>query len=98
MQKALTQMNVQIHHVISDITGVTGLGIVNAILAGEREPAVLAKLRDRRIKASEETIRRSLEGDWKHEHLFTLGLNAILTATNGPTLNCGGRRKSRATT
>lgn len=72
MQKALTQMNVQIHHVISDITGVTGLGIVDSILAGERDPAVLAKLRDRRIKASEETICKSLEGNWQAEHLFTL--------------------------
>jgi transposase len=72
MQKALTQMNVQIQHVISDITGVTGMAIVDAILGGERDPAVLAKLRDRRIKASEEIIRKSLEGNWHQEHLFTL--------------------------
>ena len=59
MQKALTQMNVQFQHVISDITGLTGLAILDAIVAGERDPAVLAKLRDPRIKASEETIRKS---------------------------------------
>jgi transposase len=53
MQKALTQMNVQIQHVISDLTGVTGLAIVDAIIAGQRDPAVLAKLRDPHIKASE---------------------------------------------
>src|SRR6516165_3527265 len=72
MHKALTQMNVQIQHVISDITGVTGLAIVDSILAGERDPAVLAKLRDRRIKANEETIQKSLEGNWRREHVFTL--------------------------
>jgi transposase len=72
MQKALTQMNLQIHHVISEITGMTGLAIVDAILAGERDPAVLAKLRDHRIRASEEIVRKSLVGNWKQEHLFTL--------------------------
>jgi len=72
MQKALNQMNLQIHHVISDITGLTGLRIVDAILAGERDPAKLAKLRDGRIKASEETIIKSLVGDYRREHLFTL--------------------------
>ena len=72
MHKALTQMNVQIQHVISDITGLTGLGIVDRIIEGERDPAVLAKLRDWRIKASEETIRKSLEGNWRPEHVFTL--------------------------
>jgi transposase len=72
MHKALTQMNVQIQHVISDITGLTGLAIVDALLAGERDPAALAQLRDPRIKASEETIRKSLEGNWRGEHLFAL--------------------------
>jgi hypothetical protein len=52
MQKALDQMNLQVHHVISDITGQTGLAIVDAVLAGERDPLVLAKLRNDRIKAS----------------------------------------------
>jgi hypothetical protein len=72
MQKALDQMNVQLHHVISDITGNTGLAIMDAILAGQRDAAVLAKLRDPRVKADEETIARALTGDWRPEHLFTL--------------------------
>ena len=72
MQKALDQMNLQIHHVISDITGLTGLRIIDAILAGERDPLKLARLRDGRIKASEETIVKSLVGDYRREHLFTL--------------------------
>jgi transposase len=72
MQKALTQMNVQFQHVISDITGLTGLAILDAIVAGERDPAVLATLRDPRIKASEETIRKSLEGNWRVEHILVL--------------------------
>jgi transposase len=72
MHKALTQMNLQIHHVISDITGSTGLAIVDAILNGQRDPAELAKLRDSHIRASEETICKSLVGTWRLEHLFTL--------------------------
>jgi transposase len=72
MQKSLTQMNVQIQHVISDITGLTGLAIVDAIVDGQHDPMELAKLRDPRIRASEETIRKSLEGNWRPEHLFTL--------------------------
>src|ERR1700693_6552804 len=62
MHKALTQMNLQIHHVIDDITGLTGMAIVDAILAGERNPAVLAELRDRRSKGSGSKIRKSLVG------------------------------------
>ena len=72
MHKALTQMNLQIHHV-SDITGSTGRAIVDAILAGQRDGAELAKLRDPHIKADTETIRKSLEGNWRSEHLFTFG-------------------------
>jgi transposase len=72
MQKALDQMNLQLHHVISDITGQTGLMIVDAILAGERNPQVLAALRHDRIKAPEEVIAKSLVGDYRSEHLFTL--------------------------
>jgi transposase len=72
VHKALTQMNLQIHHVINDITGVTGTAIIEAILAGERDAAVLAKLRQPEIHADEETIRKSLEGDWRREHLFAL--------------------------
>ena len=73
MQKALDQMNLQLHHVISDITGLTGLTIVDAILAGQRDPFALAKLRHERIRASEEVIAKSLVGDYRAEHLFTLG-------------------------
>ena len=65
-------MNLQIYHVISDITGTTGLAIVDAILAGQRDAAELAKLRDPHIKAHTETIRKSLVGNWRSEHLFTL--------------------------
>ena len=72
MQKALDQMNLQLHHVISNITGLTGIRILDAILAGERNPHQLAKLRDRRVKAAEETIAKSLVGDYRREHLFTL--------------------------
>ena len=72
MQKSLDQMNLHLHHVMSDITGKTGLAILDAIFAGQRDPKVLAKLRDRRIKASEETVAQALEGDYRHEHLFTL--------------------------
>jgi transposase len=72
MQKALDQMNLQLHHVISDITGLTGTAIIEAILKGERDPAVLSKMRDRRIKASAKTIAAALVGDFRPEHLFTL--------------------------
>ena len=72
MQKALDQMNLQLHHVISDLTGTTGLAILDAILQGERDPQVLAQLRDRRIKASAQTIAQSLVGDYRPEHLFVL--------------------------
>lgn len=72
MQKALDQMNLQLHHVISDIVGQTGLAIVDAILAGQRDPQKLAKLRNERIKASEQVIVKSLVGDYRPEHVFTL--------------------------
>ena len=72
MQKALDQMNLQLHHVISDITGQTGLAIVDAILEGKRDPFELAKLRNQRIKATEAVIAKSLVGDYRPEHLFTL--------------------------
>jgi transposase len=72
MQKALEQMNVKLSHVISDLTGVTGLAIVDAILNGERDLKKLAGLRDARVHASEETIMKSLEGDYRLEHLITL--------------------------
>jgi transposase len=72
MQKALELMNIKLHTVISDIDGKTGLQIIQAILAGERNPEVLADMRDYRIKASRETLIKSLEGYWTPEHLFEL--------------------------
>ena len=72
MQKALTQMNLQLTNVITDITGQTGMNIIRAIVAGERNPLELAKHRNYRIKASEVEIAKSLEGTWKAEHLFCL--------------------------
>jgi transposase len=72
MQKALDQMNLQLHHVISDITGTTGLAILDAILEGNRDGNALAMLRDPRIRATHETIVKSLVGDYRPEHLFTL--------------------------
>lgn len=72
MQKALQQMNVRLDKVISDVTSVTGLQIVDAILGGERDPRKLAKLRDPRCANSEETIALALHGNWRAEHLFAL--------------------------
>jgi len=72
MQKALEQMNLKLAHVVSDITGLTGMGIIKAILSGERDPVKLAKLRDPRCKSSEATVARALEGHYREEHLFTL--------------------------
>ena len=72
MQKALTQMNVKLHHVISDITGKTGMDIMEAIVGGERDARKLARLRDPRIKADEKTIAKSLQGHWREEHIFEL--------------------------
>jgi transposase len=72
MQKALSLMNLQLHNVISDITGTTGMRIIRAILAGERDRDKLASLKDHRIKNSAEIIAKSLEGDYRVEHLFAL--------------------------
>jgi transposase len=72
MQKALQQMNVQLPQVLSDVTGVSGLAIIAAILAGERDPAKLAALVDRRVRATALTIQKALVGDYRPEHLFVL--------------------------
>ncbi len=72
MEKALTQMNVKLQHVISDITGVTGMAILEAILAGERDPQKLAQLRHERCKNDEATIALALQGNWREDHLFAL--------------------------
>src|ERR1044072_8935669 len=72
MQKSLQQMNLLLHNVVSDITGVTGMKIIKAILAGERDPRVLASNRDDRCKQSSATIAKSLVGNYRAEHLVAL--------------------------
>jgi len=72
MQKALTQMNIQLANVISDVVGETGQKILRAIVAGERDGQVLAKLKNRLIHASQDEIAKSLQGNWRSEHLFSL--------------------------
>lgn len=72
MQKALVQMNLQLQVVLDDITGATGMRIIRAVLAGERDPHRLAALRHGRCKHSEATIAEALRGDWREEHLFAL--------------------------
>ena len=72
MQKALTQMNVKLQHVISNIMGKTGMRIIEAIVGGERDPRKLAMLRDPRTRADQATIARSLQGHWREEHIFEL--------------------------
>jgi len=72
MQKAMTTMNVQLANVISDVSGVTGLAIIRAIVEGERDPYKLAQLKNYRIRASQEEIARSLEGTWQDDVLFEL--------------------------
>jgi transposase len=72
MQKALTFMNLQLHHVVTDVTGTTGLKIIRAIVAGERDATTLAKMRDVRCKASIETLCAALQGNYQPEHVFAL--------------------------
>lgn len=72
MQKALIYMNLQLHHVVSDITGATGMKIIRAIIGGERKPEILAAMRDVRCKASLETVRSALDGNYQPEHVFAL--------------------------
>lgn len=76
-------MNLQLHHVISDITGVTGMKIIRAIVGGERNPNVLATLRDARCKASVDTVRAALLGNYQPEHVFALTQALALRATIG---------------
>ena len=73
IQKSMDQMNIRLHHAVSDVTGVTGMKILGAIVAGERDPHVLASMRDWRCKRSESEIAGELTGSWREEHLFTLG-------------------------
>ena len=72
MQKSLEQMNICVHHAVSDITGVTGMAIIRAIADGERDPRTLAAMRDRRCQKSVEQITEELTGNWRPEHLFNL--------------------------
>ena len=72
MQKSLTQMNIQLHNVISDITGESGMAIIRAIIRGERNPDELVKLCKRGLKNSPDVIKKSLEGNYLDEHIFTL--------------------------
>lgn len=72
MQKAMIQMNLQLHKVVTDITGVTGMAIIRAILRGERDGATLARLKHPNARSSQEQIAKALTGDWRAEHLFCL--------------------------
>lgn len=72
IQKCLSEMNVQVHHAVSDITGVTGMAILRAIVEGERDPLVLASYRDQRCRKTEQQIAEHLTGTWRDEHLFVL--------------------------
>jgi transposase len=72
IHKALEQMNIKLKRVITEVTGVTGMRIIRAILSGERDPQILASLRDGRCKHDRQTIAKSLEGTWRDEHLFSL--------------------------
>lgn len=72
MQKAMTEMNIKLQHVVSDVTGTTGMRIIRAILTGERDPEKLAALRHPRCRKSPATIAKALEGNWRQDHLFKL--------------------------
>ena len=72
MQKALVQMNIQLAEVLTDVMGVTGQAIIRDIVAGERNPAALARHRNVRVKASADQVRRALTGNWREEHVFVL--------------------------
>jgi len=72
IQKALEQMNIKLTQVISDITGVTGMKIIRAIISGERDPVKLASMRNARCNNSETTIAKALQGNWRPEHIFAL--------------------------
>lgn len=92
MQKALHQMNVQLSHVLSDITGESGLAIIKAILEGQRNPVDMAALANKRVRSSKEQIARALVGDYRPEHLFALLTAYDLYLTyNGKIQQCDQR-------
>ena len=98
MQKALMEMNLQLHHVVSDITGATGMRIIRAIVAGERNPDVLATYRDVRCHASIETIRAALVGNDREEHVFALTQSLELYDTyQAKMLDCDRKLESLIT-
>ena len=72
MQKALEQMNVQLHKVLSDVSGATGMRMLRAIAKGEHDPVTLARMKHPQVKKSDEEIAKALTGDYRPEHLFTL--------------------------
>lgn len=72
MPKALTFMRLQLHHALSDMTGATGMKIIRPIIAGERDPDILGAMRDTRCKASGETVRVALVGNYQPKHVFAL--------------------------
>jgi len=96
MQKSLDQMNICVHHAVSDISGVTGMAIIRAIVEGERDPRALARLRDRRCQKTEAQIAEELTGNWRPEHLFNLGqalkvydqLSAVIADYDTEILKC----------
>ena len=81
IQKALTEMNIQLANVISDISGMTGMAILRAIVSGERNPQALARLKGERIRATGEEIAQSLEGTWRQELVFVLEQSLALYDT-----------------
>lgn len=92
MQKALMEMNLQLHHVVSDITGMTGMRIIRALVAGERDPDILASYRDVRCHSSLETIRAALVGNDRAEHVFALAQSLELyDAYQAKIADCDGR-------
>ena len=92
MQKSLVQMNIQLAEVLSDIMGATGQAIIRAIVAGERDPHVLAAYRHSRVRRSEEDIVRALRGNWREEHLFVLAQSlAIYDSLAQRVLECDAK-------
>jgi len=92
MQKALDQMNVQVHRAVTDITGVTGMGIIRAIVAGERDPLALAGLRDKRCRKSAAQFAEHLRGTWRQEHIFNLEMNLELHDKLNELIEAYGRK------
>jgi hypothetical protein len=89
MQKALTEMNVQLSNVLSDLSGVSGMNIMQAILDGERDPQTLAAMPG--VKATPEDIAKSLEGNWREELLFVLSTEPQWRFAMLPGLCCAAK-------